>query len=332
MPQRCASSPGLVLAQLRGPWALVCWRASESALYFGRDTLCMQNEGGADVKSAVKGEGGGGGAVCLRVHMVGPERPQLPHAIQAAIQLRSHDGRVLKLRLTNVDGAALYNIELRCADGWGAGVVELPCKHMVTIVGARAEPNIMNLPPWRLVLDARAPADALVVAEYEGKRIEVRREGVQNLDLFGGGPSDGAGGGRPSGTPAPRYAYTPCAELARPIFLPTGKESRERNLYGIVADYAPAAKTKGTDMMSWIRVVDETCTSSDEGLQLNLFKGHGYVPHVGAVVRVHRVLMQSRPRGGDSDVSLFASNTSAARGSLGTTTSVHCLAIDERIN
>jgi hypothetical protein len=253
--------------------------------------------------------------------------PPLPAVITATIQMRSFDGKTFKLRLSNVEEATDSNIELLCADGWGDGVRTLPPKQPLALRGARAERDESHLPPWRLVLDAAAAADALVSMEFEGKRVEVRRNAVSAIDLFDGGA---AAGGSAIGAP-PRYEYTRVAELGVRMQMPNGKEKTERNVYGVVAEYSLPARTSGRDAMSTMLIVDESCATAAEGLQLNLFKGHAYVPHVGAVVRVHRAMMQRRPQD-DANVrkGFFATNTAAAKGSNSTTTAVVCLALDDR--
>ncbi|KAG8459639.1 hypothetical protein KFE25_000995 [Diacronema lutheri] len=260
--------------------------------------------------------------------------PALPPLLLGALQLRSFDGRACKLRLTNVEAAADANIELVCADGWEEGVGALPIRQPFAIAGARVEPHAAHLPPWRLVLDASAPANALVVVEAAGKRIEVRRDGVRATDLFGGGSARARarGGAPPDGGATARYEYTPIAALTARQYGPDGRVLLERNVYGVVIDYAPPVRTKGMDMMSSLRIVDPTCASSEHGLQLNLFRAHPYVPHVGAVVRVHRALLQPKaaPPAGAPPAPSYATNTSCGRGRAGTTTSVHCLALDER--
>lgn len=261
--------------------------------------------------------------------------PALPAVLRGALQLRSFDGRTFKLRLTNVGDAADANIELVCADGWEKGLVTFPTRHPISVVGARAEPHASHLPPWRLVLDASAPDGALVTAEINGKRLELTRDGFRAIDLFGAadaaGPACTVAAAEGAGGAAPRYTYTPIAELERRQFWPNGKVMLERNVYGVVVDYSPPVKTRGADHMSSLRIVDPTCATSDEGLQLNLFKAHAYVPHVGAVVRVHRCQVQFKSAAGDAPAPRFASNTPAGRGAAGTTTSVHCLAIyDDR--
>lgn len=243
----------------------------------------------------------------------------LPPVLQGALQMRSFDGRTFKLRLTNVGAAADANVELACADGWAEALVTFPTRHPISIAGARAQAHPGHLPPWRLVLDAAAPADALVAAEIDGKRLEATRHGFRAVELFGGPAA------------APRYTYTPIAELEVRQFRPDGRVQLERNIYGVVVDYSPPVRTRGSDCMSSIRIVDPTCSSNEDALQLNLFKAHPYVPHVGAVVRVHRALMQfNKPPPIDGGPPpRFATNTSAGRGPAGTTTSVHCLAIND---
>ena len=62
------------------------------------------------------------------------------------------------------------------------------------------------------------------------------------------------------------------------------------NLHGMVIDYALPRPSRGTDLVTRLTIVDESCKDLSDARVLTFFKAQPVPPGVGTIVRLHRVV------------------------------------------